>query len=107
MDDLAQGTHMRGKAGRRKAHHPYARKEAMLARLRKIEGQIRGISKMIEDDLYCDDILHQFMSVESALAGVKTNLLDAHVRSCVVEQLREGDDAVVDELMATVLKMVR
>lgn len=91
----------------RKAHHPYATKEAMVTRLNRIEGQIRGIANMIREDVYCDDILHQFMSVESALAGVKTTLLDAHVRSCVVSQIRNGEDEVIDELMKTISKMVK
>ena len=91
----------------RKAHHPYATKEALVARLNRIEGQIRGIAKMVREDVYCDDILHQFMSVESALAGVKTSLLDAHVRSCVVSQIQEGDLGVVEELMTTISKMAK
>lgn len=91
----------------RKAHHPYGTKAAMVARLKRIEGQVRGIARMIDDDVYCDDILHQFMSVESALAGVKTSLLDAHVRGCIVHQLSEGKTEVVDELMTTVGKMLK
>jgi DNA-binding FrmR family transcriptional regulator len=94
-------------AEKRKAHHPYATKEQLGKRMKRIEGQIRGISRMIEEDVYCDDILHQFMSVESAIAGVKTQLLDAHMKSCVVEQIKEGKTAVVDELMTTVRKMLK
>ncbi len=93
------------KQSARKAHHSYKTKEAMLTRLKRIEGQIRGISRMIDEDVYCDDILHQFMSVDSAIAGVKNMLLEAHVKSCVIDQIREGDIAVVDELMSTIAKM--
>ncbi|AHC16113.1 Repressor CsoR of the copZA operon [Salinispira pacifica] len=79
----------------------------MLNRMKRIEGQIRGISRMIQEDVYCDDILHQFMSVESAIQGVKKTLLEAHVKSCVVEQIQNGELEVVDELMTTIRKMTK
>ncbi len=91
----------------RKAHHPYETKEAMINRMKRIEGQIRGIARMIDENVYCDDILHQFMSVESAIHGVKTTLLDAHLKSCVVEQIQDGQLEVVDELMTTIKKMTK
>jgi len=89
----------------RKAHHSYETKHTMISRLNRIEGQIRGIARMISEDVYCDDILHQFASVEKAIEGVKQTLLAAHVKSCVVEQIQEGDLAVVDELLRTIKKM--
>ncbi len=91
----------------RKAHHSYEDKADMVKRLNRIEGQIRGIGRMIEEDVYCDDILHQFMSVESAIGGVKTQLLEAHMKSCVVEQIRSGRTEVIDELSRTIRKMIR
>ena len=91
----------------RMAHHPYEMKEKMINRMKRIEGQIRGISRMIEDDVYCDDILHQFMAVESAINGVKTTLLEAHMRSCVVNQIQDGQIEVIDELMTTIRKMTK
>ena len=91
----------------RKAHHPYATKQAMVSRMKRIEGQIRGIARMIDEDVYCDDILHQFMSVEAAIHGVKKTLLEAHVKSCVVDQIQDGDLSVVDELMTTIGKMTK
>ncbi len=91
----------------KKAHHPYATKENMVRRLNRIEGQVRGLARMINEDVYCDDILHQFASVQAAIDGVKRTLLDAHVRSCVVEQIAEGRLEVVDELMATIGKLSR
>jgi len=75
--------------------------------MNRIEGQIRGIAKMIEDDVYCDDILHQFMSVESALKGVKNTLLEAHMKGCIVCQIQDGKTEVVDELLKTIGKMTR
>ncbi|WP_028974045.1 metal-sensitive transcriptional regulator [Spirochaeta cellobiosiphila] len=92
---------------KRKAHHPYETKEKMVNRLNRIEGQIRGIAKMINEDVYCDDILHQFMSVESAINGVKNSLLEAHLKSCVVHQIQEGQLEVVDELLNTISKMTK
>lgn len=91
----------------RKAHHSYGTKDQMIKRMNRIEGQIRGISKMIENDVYCDDILHQFMSVESAINGVRMLLLEAHVKSCVVNQIQNGDIEVVDELLNTIKKMTK
>ena len=92
---------------KRTAHHPYKTKENMINRMKKIEGQIRGISKMIDGDIYCDDILHQFMSVESAIHGVKKTLLEAHMKSCVVDQIQAGELEVVDELLVTISKMTK
>ncbi|MBI9108480.1 MAG: metal-sensitive transcriptional regulator [Spirochaetales bacterium] len=92
---------------KRMAHHPYKTKEKMITRMKKIEGQIRGISRMIDEDVYCDDILHQFMSVESAINGVKNTLLEAHMKSCVINQIQSGDLEVVDELLKTIGKMTK
>ena len=91
----------------RKAHHPYETKKQMTDRMKRIEGQIRGIGRMIEEDVYCDDILHQFMSVESAIRGVKKTLLEAHMKGCIVNQIQEGKGEAVDELLITVGKMLK
>ena len=92
----------------RKAHHSAELKRNMISRLNRIEGQVRGISKMINDDVYCDDVLHQISSVESALNGVKTVLLEAHMKSCVIDQIEEGKkDEVLDELMVTLRKFLK
>ena len=91
----------------RKAHHSYETKENLVSRLKKIEGQVRGVAGMIEKDLYCDDILNQFSSIQAALNGVRKQLLEAHIKSCVVEQIRDGKSRVVDELMVTIGKMVK
>ena len=91
----------------RKAHHSYETKSQMISRMKKIEGQIRGISRMIDEDVYCDDILHQFMSVESAIRGVKSMLLEAHMKSCVVNQIQAGKVEVIDELLKTINKMAK
>jgi len=92
---------------KRTAHHPYETKSDMILRLKKIEGQIRGISKMINDDVYCDNILNQFLSVDAAINGVRKTLLEAHMKSCVVDQIQDGNIQVVDELIITIGKMTK
>ncbi len=91
----------------RKAHHSQNLKRKLISRLNRIEGQVRGISRMVENDVYCDDVLHQIRSVDAALTGVKKALLEAHMKSCVVEQLREGKDDVVDEVITTIGNLIR
>lgn len=92
---------------KRLAHHPYETKSDMIKRLSRIEGQIRGISRMIDEDVYCDGILNQFLSVEAAINGVRKTLLEAHMKSCVVEQIQEGQVQVLDELLITIGKMTK
>ncbi|MCK5157230.1 MAG: metal-sensitive transcriptional regulator [Spirochaetales bacterium] len=90
------------------SHHSEKTKNNLINRLKKIEGQIRGIARMINEDVYCDNIFAQISSVEAALNGVKRLLLDAHIRECIVEQIRENkNDDVVDELMTTIKRIVK
>ena len=91
----------------RKSHHSEKLKADLIARLNRIEGQIRGIKGMIEKDTYCDHVLNQISAVQSALHGVGKLLLAGHMRSCVVERIREGDLDVVDELLTTVNKLLK
>jgi DNA-binding FrmR family transcriptional regulator len=91
----------------KKAHHSDKTKQQLSSRLNRIEGQVRGINKMVQDDVYCDDILHQILSVEAALTGVKKMLLEAHMKSCIIEQVGKGDSDVIDELMTTIGKMIK
>ncbi len=76
-------------------------------RLNRIEGQVRGIKRMIEEGVYCDDVLNQIASVQSAIDGVTRLLLEKHMKSCVREQIFEDDDRVIDELLKTISKMIR
>lgn len=91
----------------RKSHHSDKTKQNLISRLNRIEGQVRGIKGMIERDVYCDDILHQIASVQSALNGVGKQLLEDHLKSCVVERIEEGDRDVLDELLITVSKLMK
>lgn len=85
-------------------------KPAILARLRKIAGQVRGLERMIEDDQYCIDILTQVASVRSALDSLGLVVLQQHIEGCVRDSLRAGDrssTAKVDELIATVNRFIK
>ena len=89
------------------AHHSPEFKKKLNQRLNRIEGQVRGINRMITEDVYCDDILTQIAAAYSALKGVGRMLLEAHVKSCVVDQVNEGRVEVVDELMTTITKLMK
>jgi DNA-binding FrmR family transcriptional regulator len=62
---------------------------------------------MIEEDAYCDDVLNQISSIQSALNGVAKLLLEKHMKSCVKDQLLDGDEQVIDEVLKTIFKMIR
>ncbi len=91
----------------RRSHHSEKDKNNLISRLNRIEGQIRGIKGMIEKDNYCDDVLNQIASVQSALNGVGKLLLEHHLKSCVIERLQEGDTEVLTELMTTMNKLIK
>ena len=80
---------------------------ALQRRLSRIEGQVRGIRGMVERDAYCTDILTQVSAVQSALSAVSRELLASHIRTCVVEDIRKGDTEVVNDLVATIQKMMK
>lgn len=81
------------------------RKQDLQLRLRRIEGQVRGLQRMIDDDQYCIDVLTQVNSAAAALKAVGMGLLDGHVRHCVRESIDRGDgDAKIEELMAAVAR---
>ena len=82
-------------------------KDQVLKRLARVEGQVRGIARMVEEDRYCIDILTQLAAADTALEGVALSILDDHVRHCVRDSVRKnrGDDKV-DELVTAVGRMV-
>lgn len=91
----------------RRSHHSAKTKDNLISRLNRIEGQVRGIKGMIGKDTYCDDVLNQIASVQSALNSVGKLLLEHHLKSCVVDRIHEGDNAVLDELMTTMGKLIK
>lgn len=76
-------------------------------RLRRIEGQVRGLEKMLEEDAYCTDILTQVSAVQAALNAFNKKLLSSHIRTCVVNDIRAGRDEVVDDLVDTIQKLMK
>ncbi|GAB2686318.1 metal-sensitive transcriptional regulator [Saccharopolyspora gloriosae] len=91
--------------------HGYTQdKDEYAKRLRRIEGQVRGLAKMIEDDKYCIDVLTQISATTKALQSVALGLLDEHLKHCVTEALAEGGDAAdekVAEAGAAIARLVR
>lgn len=79
----------------------------LLHRLNRIEGQVRGIKKMLEEDRYCVDILTQVSAISCALNSFNKKLLAQHIKSCVVSDIRAGNDEVVDELCLTLQKLMK
>ena len=86
-------------------------KHAVLTRLRRIEGQIRGLQRMVESERYCADVLTQLASVQEALRGVGRAMLHNHLKHCATEAIRSGDparaDATYEELLNLVFRSVR
>ncbi len=79
----------------------------LINRLNRIEGQIRGIRKMVENDAYCTDILVQVAAVNAALNSFNKELLSNHIHTCVAQDIREGRDETVDELVDTLKKLMK
>lgn len=80
--------------------------EKLIHRLNRLEGQIRGIRGMVEKNAYCTDILTQVAAANAALHAFSRELLSNHIKTCVVSDIRNGDDSVVDDLIATIDKMM-
>ncbi|MBB6216770.1 DNA-binding FrmR family transcriptional regulator [Anaerosolibacter carboniphilus] len=96
-----------GTDGERVSHRPESVTQALVKRLNKIEGQVRGVRGMIERGTYCDDVLIQIAAVQSAIDGVSKLLLENHMKTCVIDRIREGDTEVVEEFLKTINKMMR
>jgi DNA-binding FrmR family transcriptional regulator len=86
-------------------------KEALVKRLHRIEGQVRGLERMVEEDRYCIDVLTQISAVSTALESLALRILDDHVRHCVADALTSGDEAAAEEkrreLIAAVERFAR
>jgi CsoR family transcriptional regulator, copper-sensing transcriptional repressor len=91
--------------------HGYeGRREELLTRLRRVEGQVRGLQRMLEEDRYCIDVLTQISSATRALQGVAMSMLDDHVRHCVRDAIDQGPDAAdakVDEALDVIARLVK
>ena len=82
-------------------------RKKLIYRLNRIEGQVRGIRGMLEKDAYCADILVQSAAVNAAVNAFNKELLASHIRGCVARDIREGKDEVIDELVATLQKLMK
>lgn len=82
-------------------------KKALISRLNKIEGQVKGVKKMVEEDIYCDDVLNQISSIKAALNGLSKALLERHLNTCVIEKIKNNDSEVIEELLLTLNKMLK
>lgn len=79
----------------------------LITRLNRIEGQVRGVRNMVEEERYCVDILTQVMAVQAALNAFNKQLLNSHIHSCVVEDIKADKEGAVDELCDTIQKLMK
>ena len=91
----------------RHKHREATEYDALIRRLNRIEGQVRGVRGMVEKDAYCTDILVQVSAIQSALSAFSRELLNSHIHTCVVQDIQAGKLEVVDELMTTIQRMMR
>ena len=82
-------------------------KRKLINRLKRIEGQVRGLQAMVEADAYCNDVLIQSAAVSAAVSAFSREVLAAHIHGCVTRDIREGREEVVDELMDTLQKLMK
>lgn len=88
-------------------HRDQKTRKCLMNRLKRIEGQIRGIEGMLEKDAYCPDILIQVSAVNSALNSFNKELLAQHIKSCVIEDVRNGQEETIDELVGVIQKIMK
>ena len=81
--------------------------KALLNRLSRIEGQVRGVRSMLENDAYCIDILTQVSAINAALNSFNKVLIANHIRTCVAEDIRQGKEETIEELVTTLQKLMR
>lgn len=91
----------------RHKHREKAEYDALIRRLNRIEGQVRGVRGMVEKDAYCTDILTQVSAIQSALNAFSKELLGNHIRTCVVRDIQDGKLEVVDDLLSTIQKLMK
>ena len=91
----------------RKTERSEVQKKKLLNRLSRLEGQVRGVKKMIENDAYCNDVLIQSAAISAAVDAFSREVLRAHLHSCVIRDIRDGRDEVADELMETLERLMR
>lgn len=88
-------------------HRGDKEKKDLMNRLKRIEGQVRGVENMLENDTYCTDILVQVSAINAALNSFNKRLLESHIKSCVADDIRQGNDDVIEELVDTLGKLMK
>ena len=91
----------------REKHRTEEERKALTDRLSRIEGQVRGLKGLIEKEAYCTDVLTQSAAVAAALRSFERELLEQHIRTCVAEDIRAGKDEVIDDLIATLARLMK
>lgn len=91
----------------RKKHRDCCEYKDLLTRLNRIEGQIRGVKRMVEEDYYCVDILTQVSAIQAALNGFNKVLLSNHIKTCVVQDIKDGHEEAIEELLKTLQKIMK
>ena len=81
--------------------------KSLMNRLNRIEGQVRGLKRMLDENAYCTDILTQAAAVSSAVNAFSKELLGNHIKSCVADNIRKGNDDIIDELLDPLRKMMK
>ncbi|MGW9856121.1 CsoR family transcriptional regulator, copper-sensing transcriptional repressor [Staphylococcus hominis] len=90
------------------AHHSEQVKLNLKSRLNRIEGQVKAINRMIDENVYCDDVLTQIRATRSALNSVATKLLEHHMKSCIMDKINQGaEEEAMEELLVTFQKLVK
>lgn len=93
--------------GERKKHRECSEYNDLITRLNRIEGQVRGVKRMVEEENYCVDILTQVSAIQAALNGFNKVLLSNHIKTCVVQDIKDGKEEAVDELLKTLQKLMK
>ncbi|HOO27222.1 MAG TPA: metal-sensing transcriptional repressor [Lachnospiraceae bacterium] len=91
----------------RKKHREETEYKDLVTRLNRIEGQVRGIKRMVEDERYCVDILTQVTAIQAALNAFNKKLLNSHIHSCVIEDIKQDKEGAVDELCDIIQKLMK
>lgn len=92
---------------KRKKERAADEKRALMNRLKRIEGQVRGVGSMLDEGAYCVDILVQVSAISSALSAFSRELLSEHIRSCVVDDIKKGREDTADELVEVVSRFIK
>lgn len=91
----------------RRKHRDDKEYKDLIHRLNRIEGQVRGVKKMVEEECYCPDILTQVSAIQSALNSFNKVLLSNHIKTCVVDDIQTGNHEVIDDLLKTLQKLMK